>query len=115
MGHREHAASHTLEHSDHVQSVAVSSDGSQRVLPGGGYKKGAHDYSVRVWGAASGAQLAVLQGHSNEINGVTVSSDGRLAASASEDGSICVWDLATFSLCARFEGHKSGLNSVLFV
>ena len=106
---------HTHQLSDHVQSVAVSSGGSQRVLSGGGYKKGAQDYSVRVWDAASGAQLAVLQGHSNEINGVTVSSDGRLAASASEDGTICVWDLATFSLRARLEGHKLGLNSVLFV
>ena len=56
------------------------------------------DYSVRVWDAASGAQLAVLQGHSGTVRCITVSSDGHMAASGSSDGTICVWDLASFSL-----------------
>ena len=107
---------HTLRgHSDHVRSVAVCSDGSQRVLSCGGSCAGAGDYSVRVWDAASGAQLAVLQGHSIEVNVITVSSDSHLAASASSDGVICVWDLTSLSLRERLGELKFNINSLLFV
>ena len=107
---------HTLHHSDYVQSVAVSSDSSQRILScGGSPNPGAEDYSVRVWDAASGALLAVLEGHSNIVWCVTVSSDGCLAASASDDKTVCVWDLASLRRCARLEGHDSDVESVLFV
>ena len=54
---------------------------------------GVKDHSVRVWDAASGALLTALQGHSNTIRFITVSSDGRLAASGSDDRTICLWDL----------------------
>ena len=75
----------------------------------------ANDCSVRVWDAASGAQLAVLQGHSDAVRCITVSSDGRFSASASDDRTICVWDLASLSLCARLEGHDFLALPVLFV
>ena len=105
---------HTLRgHSDWIYTVAVSSDGSQRVLSGGGVT-GSKDYSVRVWDAASGAQLAVLQGHSDAVRCIRVSSNGRLAASASNDGIICVWNLVSLSLCAKLEGRASPMP-VLFV
>ena len=110
---------HTLlGHSETVESVAVSSvssDGSLRILSGGGYDGSAKDCSVRVWDAASGAQVAVLQGHSNTVGCITVMSDGRLAASASDDRTICVWDLASLSLRARLEGHEYSVFSVLFL
>ena len=93
----------------------MRSDGYLRVLSGGVHRLIAKDYSVRVWDAASGAQLAVLQGHSNGVCCITVSSDGCFAASSSWDETICVWDLATLSLCARIEGHESEVYSVLFV
>ena len=93
----------------------MSSDGSQRVISGGGHPWSEQDYSVRVWDSASGTQLAVLQGHSENIRCITASSDGPLAASASEDGTICVWDLTFLSLCTKFEVPKSFAESVLFV
>ena len=104
-------------HSDVILSVAVaaSSDGSQLVLSGGGLSSSVRDNSVRVWDAASGAQLTVLQGHPWPVRGIAVSSDGRMAASASSDRSICVWDLASSSLCARLVGHGLAVQSVLFV
>ena len=107
---------HSLRgHLTPVRSVAVNSEGCQRVLSGGGARFGRKDYSVRVWDAASGAQLAVLQGHTDDVNCITVSADGRVAASASENGAICMWDLASLSFRARFNGHESSVCSVLFV
>ena len=107
---------HTLcGHSNYVQGVAVSTEGSQRVLSCGGWLFHATDFGVRVWDAASGAQLAVPQGHTSSVLCITMSSDGRLAASASEDGAICVWDLASVSLSATIQGHQASVYSALFV
>ena len=97
---------HTLRHSDFVHSVAASSDGSL-VLSGGGSKYGGNEYSVCVWDAVSGAQLAAMQEHSDEVHCITLSSDGRLAASASTDGTICVWDLFSHCLCAKLKGNTA--------
>ena len=98
-----------------VFSVAVSSDGTQRVLSGGGCNNFTNNYNVCVWDAASGAQLAELQGHSASVRWITVSSNGRWAASCSHDGSIFVWHLDSLSLCAKLEGHRTWVLSVLFV
>ena len=105
---------HTLHHSDQVLSVAVSSDGKRVLSCGGSHYPGAEDFNVRVWDAVSGALLAVLQGHSSIVWCVTVSSDGCLAASASDDKTVCVWDLTSLSHRARLEGRNS-VVSVLFV
>ena len=54
---------------------------------------------MRMWDAASGAQLAVLQGHSDAVSCITVSSDGRFAATASYDGtSACGISLPSVSV-----------------
>ena len=111
---------HTLRgHSDHVFGVAVSSDGSQRIISAGGgdyYDHAAGDCKLRVWDAASGAQLAVLQGHTDAVRFISVSSDGRFAASAGQNGIICLWDLTSLTLCARLEPRiEYSVNSVLFV
>ena len=93
----------------------MTSGGRPRVFSGGGECYGAKDYRVHVWDAVSGAQLAVLQGHSDTVWCITLSSDGHFAASASSDKTVCVWDLASFSLCARLKGHMDDVNSVLFI
>ena len=106
---------HALRGFDVVYSVAVTSDGSQRVLSGGRPSSGDEIYDVCVWDAASGAQLAVLQGHSQIVCSITVSADGCLAASIDCFGAFCLWDLTTSRLCTRPEGLESCVISLLFV
>ena len=52
------------------------------------------DKTVRVWDAASGACLRVLEGHTSSVTSVTALGDGRLA-SASYDKTVRVWDAAS--------------------
>jgi WD40 repeat protein len=72
------------------------------------------DYTVRLWGSATGAALQTLKGHSNLVNAVTFSRDGKLVASASDDKTVWLWDLATGAALQTLKGHPSQVNAVAF-
>ncbi|MEA3013116.1 MAG: hypothetical protein QOD42_1661 [Sphingomonadales bacterium] len=90
--------------SDHVYAVAFSPDG--RWLASGGRARGAfwtawHQLTgqgpkgpaVRLWRVADGALQATLE-HSDDVNALAFSPDGRLLAAASADGSNALWRLS---------------------
>ena len=65
-------------------SVAFSPDGTRIV-------SGSHDYTVRVWDAASGAEVNNLRGHTGAVRAVAFNCDGSLIASGSDDRTVRVW------------------------
>jgi WD40 repeat protein len=71
-------------HTNSVNSVAFSSDGSRIV-------SGSVDKSVRVWDALTGEEKHVLNGHTDSVNSVACSSDGSRIVSGSDDNSVRVW------------------------
>jgi len=69
------------------------------------------DGTLNVWDAPGGQQLGTLStGHTDRINAVTFSPDGKRMATASADGTAKVWDAATsrllFSLAAMGSGEQ---------
>jgi WD40 repeat protein len=57
-------------------------------------------FRLAVWHLQTGLRLRTLDGHTDEINDVAISEDGRRAVSASRDKTLRVWDLTTGSnLC----------------
>jgi WD40 repeat protein/transcriptional regulator with XRE-family HTH domain len=114
-----------------VRSVTLSPNGQLLAT-------GALDGTIRVWemsfatfradeqfagrtadvkeadGARSGGWrlLATLQGHIHGVRSVTLSADGRLLASGSEDGTACVWEAASGRLLTTLHGHASGVWGV---
>jgi WD40 repeat protein/DNA-binding XRE family transcriptional regulator len=69
---------------------------------------------VIVWDVKAGAELRRLGGHSDWVNDVAFSPDGKTALSASADATLILWEVGTGSIIRRFEGHSGGVNSVAF-
>ena len=58
--------------------------------------------------------LRELHGHRGGVYAVDYSPDGRLLASAGEDGIVRVWEPATGKLLAELSGHESEINGLEF-
>ncbi|MFE6056062.1 WD40 repeat domain-containing protein [Kitasatospora sp. NPDC056446] len=58
---------------------------------------------------------AVLSGHTGNVTAVAFAPEGRLLATASEDGTARLWRVATGSLVgAPLAGHRDGVRAVAF-
>ncbi|MBQ2787167.1 MAG: TIR domain-containing protein [Bacteroidaceae bacterium] len=96
-------------HTHHVHSVAFSPDG-KRIVSGSG------DETIRIWDAATGAQIGEpLTGHTRRIESVAFSPDGKRIVSGSWDETIRIWDVATGAQIGEpLTGHTNWVNSVAF-
>src|SRR5205823_3383662 len=64
--------------------------------------------------AAQRPELVVQTGHSDGVNAVAFSPDGRTLASGSDDKKIKLWDVATGIQLRSLEGHTSQVSAVTF-
>lgn len=62
---------------------------------------------------ASGTR-AVLPGTTNEVIGVAVSPDGRLAYTGDRAGIVRVWNIADGSPAGEFQAHRGGVQEIKF-
>jgi tetratricopeptide (TPR) repeat protein len=90
--------------------VAFSPDGRQLASAGGASQNLGE---VKLWDAATGRELCPLRGHTDLVEGVAFSPDGRLAT-ASLDRTIKLWDTATGHEVCTLRGHTSGVLCVAF-
>ncbi len=94
-------------HESRVNSVAFD-------LTGGRLASGSDDGTVRVWDAATGAELACLHGHVDGVWSVAFDPTGRRLASSSSDHTVRVWDAATGAELACLRGHERSVWSVAY-
>src|SRR5207248_1470016 len=64
--------------------------------------------------AAQRPELVVQTGHSDGVNAVAFSPDGRTLASGSRDKTITLWDVATGTQLRSLGGHSGRVVSVAF-
>lgn len=92
-------------HSDTVQSVAFSGDGSRLA-------SGAADKFVKVWTVADAKLLKSFEGHTHHVLGVSLKRDGRIVVSAGADNSVKVWSLVTGEVVRTIKGFDKEATSI---
>jgi WD40 repeat protein len=94
-------------HKDAVILVAWSPDG-KRLASGGGVliEDGKpHDNTVQVWDATDGGHVFTYRGHTDGVQAVVWSPDGKRIASASLDKTVQVWDASDGGHVFTYRGH----------
>jgi eukaryotic-like serine/threonine-protein kinase len=104
------ATSHLLYtyhgHSDIVDAVAWSPDGSSRIA------SASDDQTAQVWNAADGSGVYTYRGHSGAVRTVAWSPGGAHIASASDDKTVQVWNVADGSNVYIYHGHSGAVEAV---
>jgi WD40 repeat protein len=99
-----------------INSLAFSPDG-RTVLSGSNDHTGRVDLdgqSLILWDIRIGEAIWTFRGHTNTVNSVVFSPDGRTALSGSDDRTLMLWDMITRQPIRTFVGHSFGINSVVF-
>jgi WD40 repeat protein len=71
------------------------------------------DKTARIWNSESGAQIAVLRGHTEEVTSAIYSPDGKHVLTASRDGTAIIWDSASAILEAVLRGHEHSVAAAV--
>ncbi len=97
-------------HKAPVRMARFSPDGSLIATAGGYVLSGRRkrDHSARIWSAATGAQVRILDGHGQTVRSIAFSHDGKKILTASFDGTARLWDLATGAALKRFQMTNRG-------
>ena len=86
--------------------IAFSPDGSRLAVSG----------SIGIWiyDAYTGAEIALITGHTESINSVAFTPNGFTIASGSDDNTIRLWDAHTGEHRQTLKGHTGCVSSVAF-
>ena len=89
-----------------VTDMAFSPDGSQLAV--------ACSIGIWLYNVRTGTEEAFLNGHTELVNSVAYSPDGKILASCSNDWTIRIWDVDKRKLIKTLGGYGVPVNSVAF-
>jgi WD40 repeat protein len=72
------------------------------------------DRRVILWGMESKTPLCILNAHTQAVKTLAFSPDGKLLATAGDDGSIHIWDLEHRQLTQTLSAHRWTISGLAF-
>jgi WD40 repeat protein len=69
---------------------------------------------MKLWEVSSGREVRTFQGHTEAVDSVAFSPDGRYALSGSRDQTVKLWDVSSGREARTFQGHTYWVLSVAF-
>jgi WD40 repeat protein len=72
----------------------------------------ASDKTIKVWDLNTGKLLNNLEGHSEDVMSVAITSDNSKIVSGYRDKTIKIWDLNTCKLLNNLEGHAEMVDAL---
>lgn len=68
--------------------------------------------TISVWNFPSGQLKTTLQGHTEAVNALAASADGKVLASGSDDQTVKIWNLETGAVVRTLSGHSGAVSTV---
>jgi WD40 repeat protein/serine/threonine protein kinase/tetratricopeptide (TPR) repeat protein len=90
-----------------IISAVVSPDG--RLIASCGA-----DSPIRIWDLATGTELKILRGHTEEVESLAFSPDGKQIVSGSIDKTVRIWDVASEEQLMVLRGHDGTVWCVAY-
>ena len=105
------------DHQDIVWTVSFSPDSQLLATGGGGQHNNGEwsagsDFAIRIRSVKTGEIVQRLEGHTNTVNSLAWSPDGRRLYSTSSDNTTRAWDTLTGKTLLTFRGHEGGLSAM---
>ncbi|MBD0361216.1 MAG: WD40 repeat domain-containing protein [Coleofasciculus sp. C3-bin4] len=109
-------------HSDSIYALCLSQDG--QIIASGG-----RDKTLKVWNLQPISKsnsisptsriigeglMYTFTGHSESINCIAMTPNGKMLVSGSEDNTLMLWNLQKHQYICTLEGHEAGVKSVAF-
>ena len=75
---------------------------------------GSSDGTIQLWDVNTGKQLNTLKGHTEIVNTLAFSPDGKTLVSGSRDDTLRIWDPNSGRMLRKLSGHSNDIKSVVF-
>jgi len=101
-------------HKSKVLSVVMSPNGKM-IVSGGNCGKSDHSQchgNLKLWDVITGREITSFEGHSQNVNAVAITTNGKILVSGSDDQTIKVWNLQTNQLIHTLNSHTDAIHSL---
>ena len=97
-----------------LSAVAISSNSKYCVAGTGFSSFRDNDYRLRLWSIATGECVRLYEGHTQAVDSVDISRNGKFALSGARDHTLRLWDMATGECLRTWEIKSDFIDPVRF-